>query len=76
MALRSDIYTGAILECLRNQLVDGSGDVLKLDEVSTYAEIDTPPELEGRVALATLRVVVTQEVLVPTVKKRKELSCH
>jgi len=64
MSLRSDLYTGAIMETLRERLVDGSGDVVTVDKISSYSEIDTPPEMEGVFALATLRIRIQQEVLI------------
>lgn len=63
MALRSDIYNGAVMRCLRENITFGTS-ITRVDMLSDYAEVDPSADIEGLVALATVRVLVTQEVVI------------
>lgn len=63
MALRSDIYNGAVMRCLREDITFG-GAIERVDIISDFAEVDPNADIEGLVALATVRARITQEVVI------------
>jgi hypothetical protein len=65
LALRSDLYNGAVMRCLRENITFGTA-IERVDIISDFAEVDPTADIEGLVALATVRARVTQEVIIQT----------